>query len=245
MTSFLDHLVGMALGDTPASAAHFSLPSRFAQPSATMTVTPDASQAPTEGPVQPLAEDKSHSNRRAGTTPAPVSFDNSKGIFWAPGVGDESRETRIGSSLIHASLGDLRDPLASPSSSSTKVVPQQPLRGPLADIEHPTVSSKVAMPQDFRALDGQPAPASAFPLSPRALPTARPERQTPPISDATMAGRNSAPNQDGAIVNITIDRLEVRAAAAPKPAPEQRRIEPQPALSLSDYLRGNGSGGRG
>ncbi|MGO4438249.1 hypothetical protein [Rhizobium sp. RAF56] len=66
-----------------------------------------------------------------------------------------------------------------------------------------------------------------------------------PISDTAMAGRISARNQESPIVHVTIDRLEVRSAPSPKPAVEQRRERPQPAVSLSDYLRGNGSGRQG
>jgi hypothetical protein len=246
MTSFLDHLVGMALGSTPANAARLSLPSRFAQPSATMAVTRDASQAPTEGPVQTLTEDKSHSDRHSG--PAPVSFDNSKGIFSTPAVGDEPRETRIGPPMIHASLDDLRYPFASPSSSSTKVAPQ-PQREPLAAIdsyrEHQTIDPKPAISEDFRITEPTPnAPPAAFLISPGTLPIAGLEGPSTPISNAAMAGRTGARDQERPVVHVTIDRLEVRTSS-PKPVTKQRHSRPQPAVSLSDYLRGNGSGSGG
>lgn len=66
-----------------------------------------------------------------------------------------------------------------------------------------------------------------------------------PMSEAAMAGRDELRSPERPIVHVTIDRLEVRAQPSQKPAPEQRRRPPpEPTVSLGDYLRGNGSGGR-
>ncbi len=52
----------------------------------------------------------------------------------------------------------------------------------------------------------------------------------------------SAPARELAPVQVTIGRVEVRAATAPAPAERSKRAAPR--LSLDQYLRERGGGGR-
>lgn len=60
-----------------------------------------------------------------------------------------------------------------------------------------------------------------------------------PLSDAALAARNAQPAPaPRPIVHVTIDRIEVRAPAAPsKPTPAAAQRACAPSVSLGDYLR--------
>jgi hypothetical protein len=63
-----------------------------------------------------------------------------------------------------------------------------------------------------------------------------------PLSPAVIAGRAMAVREQAPVINVTIDRLDVRAPARAEPARQRPRT--QPTVSLSDYLREGSSGGR-
>jgi hypothetical protein len=66
------------------------------------------------------------------------------------------------------------------------------------------------------------------------------------LSDAALTAR-AAPAREPTIIQVTIDRLEVRAPTTQSPAPTtatQPRPRPQPSVSLSDYLGASRGGGR-
>ncbi|MGD9881319.1 MAG: hypothetical protein AB7F22_07140 [Reyranella sp.] len=65
-----------------------------------------------------------------------------------------------------------------------------------------------------------------------------------PLSDAVVANRSRASREEQPVIQVTIDRLEVRAPAAPKATAERRKPRPLPSQSLADYLRGGAGGGQ-
>ena len=92
----------------------------------------------------------------------------------------------------------------------------------------------------------QPVPAAQQPPAPlhlevQTLPEA-PVTRAAPLSPAVVAGRAMAVREQAPVIHVTIDRLDVRAPARAEPA--RQRPRPQPAVSLSDYLRDGSSGGR-
>ena len=68
-------------------------------------------------------------------------------------------------------------------------------------------------------------------------------RTTPPMSEGALAARVTQPEEQQAVVHVTIGRIEVTAINSPAPA---RAVSPRPppnTVSLADYLR-SGSGRR-
>jgi hypothetical protein len=66
-----------------------------------------------------------------------------------------------------------------------------------------------------------------------------------PLSEATVAQRASAHAEQRPVIHVTIDRVDVRAAAAPtRPSQSVRTRQRAPHMSLAEYLRG-GSGRSG
>jgi hypothetical protein len=64
------------------------------------------------------------------------------------------------------------------------------------------------------------------------------ERATPfaPLSAAAMAGRAEDARQAQPVIQVTIDRIDVRAPAPSRPAPAARRAAAEPSMSLADFL---------
>lgn len=59
-----------------------------------------------------------------------------------------------------------------------------------------------------------------------------------PMSEPALAARHIATAEPRPVVHVTIDRIDVRAPAAPpRPAPATRSRNTAPSVSLADYLR--------
>jgi hypothetical protein len=106
--------------------------------------------------------------------------------------------------------------------------------------------------------DSQTRSPVVAPPAPEALPRSRetgpvrvasvqaPRRQPPrsaagptpsaPLSDGAVAGRAETHRPPAPVIHVTIDRIDVRAPAPPRPAPPARRAPAEPSLSLSDFL---------
>jgi len=86
-------------------------------------------------------------------------------------------------------------------------------------------------PQPLRV----PAQRTALPS---VLPAAHETPVVRPLSATALAGRALAPTAPPPVVHVTIDRIDVRAPAAPaRPSAAPRRAR-APSVSLGDYLRG-------
>lgn len=230
MTAFLNHLVGIALGQTSSSAARLSLPSRFAQPSTVVNAAPDGYQATGEQPAGSPIE------RMNGPITNPLSSNRNGDAGLAVAPAGNIAEKSVGEARYSAEIRPLREPGTEPSIKGPQVWPPLETANafegrPVAATEHFEVTPRAAK---LWPHDAMPSPDVLSGL----------ERRAAPLSDAAMAGRINACDQDHPVVHVTIDRLEVRAASRPKPVAAERPARPAPAVSLADYLRGSGSGGK-
>lgn len=220
MSAFLAHLVGMALGSPAPGAARLSLPPRFAQtPSAgieTWALSEASEQMPVAAPVSV--------HRTTGTDPAPA--------------GHESPERPNSVPVDPVATGDTLPKIVPPVRTIKE--PHPPAPDDLPQESQPTAAAVydvAAPPARLRPSAGvTPSPAAAGDAG-----VLRPLGVRPaPLSAATMDARIAAPSQERPVINVTIDRLELRGPASPARSPEQRRTAAQPTLSLSEYLRGSG-----
>ena len=86
-----------------------------------------------------------------------------------------------------------------------------------------------------------PAPAAGTRRA--AAPLMGAPRTAPPMSEGALATRVTQPEDQQAVVHVTIGRIEVTAVNAPAPAQAASSRPPRNTVSLADYLR-NGSGRR-
>jgi hypothetical protein len=166
----------------------------------------------------------------------------------APGSDQPRRVSSIPSHLATSNhdgphlMTDLQRSRGEPSAQTNAISPR-PAPAPAAkDAIQPTAVEPSA---PRRALPLQPAPfIEAMPqrrgIQAQAPALARPV--TAPLSPEVAAWLAAKPVQaaQGPTIHVSIDRIEVRAPAAPaKPAPSRPRTSP-PTQSLADYLRGRG-----
>ena len=94
---------------------------------------------------------------------------------------------------------------------------------------------RLASPSDTAALAASPGPQKFATLA------AQPGTASP-LSQALLAQRALASNDDGQVVHVTIGRIDVVANTAPAPTPRRTAVPRQPTVTLADYLRtGNGN----
>jgi hypothetical protein len=235
MKGFLDHLARLALGVDPASAARVSLPSRFAQPSFPIGNEQRAGESVAE---------ESPSQRGRGTATPPQS----------PGIrlGRDGPASRIANPLAFMEGRD-----SQPDQSPLQAHGYAP--EPRVDLDEAPPPAQARASGDAGNIerrpiaDAPPPPANATAASPWPLRQATSIVSKPPpwraatraalLSDATTVGRPAA-REERPVIEVTIERLDVRAPASAKPSTEQRRSLSRPTLSLSEYLRESAKGGR-
>lgn len=235
MTAFLTQLAGIALGHDSPGAAHVVLPPRFASaaPSAPRLaqaewppVEPAATEGAAAGRGQTIQSRRREADEDINAPPAFLPKPNA-----APAV---RRET----TASHRS----RAATDAPQRSPPKAAPAR------SDDPQPSPRENVAVPRpaaDMSAVAAQGEAAAAPPLfnTPAApLAASMPRRDPPPLSDAAVASRLGGPREAAPVVQVTIDRIDLRAPDARKPAEPSKQARQQPAISLADYLR-NGAGG--
>jgi hypothetical protein len=238
MMGFLDHLAGIALGAKPAAAARPSLPPRFASPSPVVGGSEQGFGAVEEtGPPTNAGRDGRARDRRTARIDLPLPF--ARGL---EGQALETSPTRTLPREVEARASEFRSALQ----GVARHLPPRPLVDAAREARPDTgVSSPVV---NGPAAPLQPAlPAMSRPVLPRtplAAPPVRPVTRAAPLSDAIVAGRAMSAREEGPVIHITIDRLDVRPPASPETAAERRRPRSQPTVSLSDYLREGSRGGR-
>ncbi|HEV2517975.1 MAG TPA: hypothetical protein VGV07_22175 [Devosia sp.] len=228
MSGFVARLLAMATGSAPG-AARLVLPPRFAGPlpGETAVIGPATAYQPlvAAAPLQPPSPPRSADARPSVEEPSEVAAPRRS--MPAP------RE-----------VADVSEPKASVKPTAPQ---PQPGERPVAREAAP-VAAIPPQPQAAPASRPQPTAArleaAARPATPPALAPAQvlpaPRR---PLSEAAVAAVRSTVGPP--VINVTIDRIEVRAATAPVAAPQRGpRQPPAPSVSLSDYLRGNGGGRR-
>ncbi|MBS0522980.1 MAG: hypothetical protein JSS04_05015 [Proteobacteria bacterium] len=221
MTGFLNHLAGLALGAKPADAAQPSLPSRFAVPPSSLAEAnkePEPEAKEPEGfPLRRRLDDGSSIVREAATIRTMVS------------IGGPRNGHDAATPLRNAIDG------VQHRSASTQV---QGAGEPSLDARRKvevTVAREV--PTSPHSLAVAPPIAPEAPVEESAL---RERGRLAPLSTAAVAARAmTVERPDRPVIQVTIDRVDVRPAApSPKPRVEARRARPQPAVSLTDYLGG-------
>jgi hypothetical protein len=65
----------------------------------------------------------------------------------------------------------------------------------------------------------------------------------PPLGQAVLAGQAQRRRETPPVIKVTIDRIDIRSPEPPR-AVRTARPAPKPSVSLSDYLRRPGPGGR-
>ena len=226
---FLHHLAGMALGAKPASAARPTLPSRFAASpfagtsqglevidQATPTIPALPARPEVAGSPLPLAMPPAPSERKEAASPAAA----------------RSQRPPPPAEPQAAPSQSLRPDAGSP--------PPSPLPSIVNVVERRSPSEKSSAVIGKPAERSQPVPAAQQPPAPlhleiQTLPEA-PVTRAAPLSPAVVAGRAMAVREQAPVIHVTIDRLDVRAPARAR-ARAGRGARPQPAVSLSDYLR--------
>lgn len=236
---FLGHLAGMALDAKPVSAARPALPSRFASP-------------PFASALQGL-EVVEQAVPATQTTRAPQGPDRSPPRLAMPPPPVEWREN-VSPTAVRSQLSPLPAEPPGPEIPSVQqeVSPPPPpqqlsqsvvdvvQRRPLAGMSSPAVGTPAARSQPAPGAPSRPTPPR---LPIEALPE-RPVTRGAPLSEAVIAGRAMAVREQAPVIHVTIDRLDVRAPAPARIEAARQRPRPQPAVSLSDYLREGAPGGR-
>jgi hypothetical protein len=127
-----------------------------------------------------------------------------------------------------------------PARTPTQPPPEpaaHPRAGPDARPFHPPIVPRrsTGAAVDASKLAVAPVPQSrALAAAPIPRTARQPARR--PLSDAALAARTAPAAPPRPFVQVTIDRLEVRAAT-PRPAPAIRPRGATPSVSLGDYLR--------
>jgi hypothetical protein len=222
----LGDLAAMARGERPTGAARVALPARFAPRSTSLENTeavPFQERARGEVQAVPTAA------RPAADKPAAKTTDA------APRTVDAAERVRpdrpfISEGIRTAASPELSAPRRMPASPPVEAaVPPAdavPRRDPLlanpAPLVRPAIQSVATVVQ---------APKQA----------ASPFLSTP-LSAPAIAARTPSPTQPTpTVIAVTIDRIDVRAPATPRPvAAPTSRPRPQPSVSLADYLSGQG-----
>jgi hypothetical protein len=222
VTGFLIHLAGLARGDVGAGAARAALPPRLAPE---LVDAPRSREGGGEAAPLPVASQPS------APQPAPLPAERQ---------------------VLHAES----TPAPSPSPIAPADQDPPPRRGRVTDrdarpVHHPDL--RVPRPQAAKAAQplANPPPAPTAPGRPLGLhfdavivpsvqqagpPTGHPALA--PLSEAAIASRVTTAQASRPVINVTVDRIDVRAAEAGKPgAAAVKLARRQPAMSLADYLR--------
>lgn len=225
----LGDLAGMALGERPAGAARVVLPPRFAPRSTPLEAgeiasleTPIQDETPTRPAAAPPTAARSAIEE--STTIQPVTRP----------VEHRGSEQRTVPDLGH---------------------PPPPLEPLVAERVQIAASVQATMShaRTMHRHDG-PTGSKALPSAPITLPAISApatSKQGPgpvpfaPLSAPAVASRAQSPADPApTVINITIDRIDVRASAPSRPATAPAaRPRPQPSVSLADYLAGQGRRG--
>lgn len=246
MTGFINRLISTALGDGGPGAAHVVLSPRFTPLAAATIMT-----QPRDEPFEREARSESPQIEQPAHAPRPPRREH--------GIPDRKSATDIERTRIETT----GMPSVIPSSPLISLPQDQSVSresAPSPDISpsHHVSSHAVAArltpsapeipvaPNRAAAANLFDAPAATAPVLPVvAMPPAPPrETRAAPLSATVMSNRISTARDDRPVIEVTIDRIEVRAPPADKPGPSARRQRPEPTVSLSEYLRRDVPGGR-
>jgi len=246
VTGFVDRLAGMALGTPQPGAARVALPPRFLPPSAAgpldqVDALPGDDPMPLPRSLPPAATQVSPRLFTAQVSPprsAPATATHDGGI--TTGTVDVALpQARI------ATPAPLPHSTAPAPAAETGSVESAPMMPPALPLTRTAIDTRAAPRSDAPPTPLEPtyARARVHPVA-SILPAADRRVPSAPLSRVSVASRIAQPRDERPAVHVTIDRIDVRAPAAAKSEPTARRARPQPAVSLTEYLRGE-RGGRG
>ena len=228
MTTFVSRLASMALGQRAPGAAHVMLPPRFAPAPAISSMAP----APWPTFDDPADADEAMPPRHFPPQPPDEHQDD---------------KPRIPARSVTAPVAR---PAATPGKTTPAPSPGAPFSPPAAKPEpgetRAARGDDIALSPPVRII-APPVRSDATPTitTPPQPPLAPPPRSdAAPLSESAVAARIAAPADAAPVIHVTIDRIDVRAPQAERPAPSPKAARRQPAVSLGDYLRNGGGGGR-
>jgi hypothetical protein len=234
VTGFVDRLAAVALGMPQPGAARVALPPRFPPPSGAVPF--DQSDALP-------GDDFTAARRSLQPVTARVSPSPSE-----PATATHDGGTSAQAINVALSQANVATPAPLPRSTAPAPAVETASVESASNTMPPAPPVMSAIVRDRRAA---PRPdASSEPTSARAhvhtvasiLPATDRTTLAAPLSDVSVASRIAQPRDERPVVHVTIDRIDVRAAAAAKSEPAARRARPQPAVSLTEYLRGERGG---
>ncbi len=244
MSAFLNHLAGRALGAPSAGSAQPALPPRFAilrgaengfaeseAVAAAPRVRSEAPQRPTRPAAQaaalgqPVATPPGRS--AAGAADAEAVRAVPPGEAVPPGTGASAATAASAEGPLLMPTGGRQARIAAQATAKATAAAFGPVAQPEPPVEQPPRAAK---------------PALAVPAGPMEVQRPAPWQAAQPLTEAAVAGRAQS-RPPAPIVHVTIDRIDLRAPAEPKPAAPERRPRPQPSVSLSEYLAGQGERG--
>ncbi len=220
MTRFLDHLGLMARAVAAPHAARPSLPSPLAQAASGGFVEEAAAAeaSRTANDAEPREKSVTRQVTRLGDEPLRSLPEAPQPV--RPALPDLPSEPALSPpdpgilarvSVQSAQLQGITAPVRAANPA--------PLRHVVAPSQRPGLAPIVVSTERSQGMNSL-APTLASPLSP-----------------AAVAGRLQTQMATPApVIHVTIDRIDVREAPAPKPTPPDRRPRVQPTLSLADYL---------
>jgi hypothetical protein len=224
MSVLLHHLVGLALGRQDESVARLSLPPRFADHGFTPErAAGDTPQSPpfhqpaqsVQFPVKPNVEVHS--------------------LSLAPPQ-QIRREAAIGQTPA-ATTQPIRAGEPAPRQTASVIAAPATLLPVKATPPSPQAMSVASRRADIVLPREAPAPflqSLARPNTPPTLPRLQ------PLSQTALASVRQASNTLPPVIEVIIDRIDIRAPAAERPAVEAKRKPRGPSVALGDYLRGQG-----
>ena len=220
MSDFLSNLAGLALGQPPAGAARLSLPPRFSGGDHTDidSSLEQIETAPSRPASPPLAAEPSRQADVQREMPAtPI-------VETVPVPASPSREKSAPQTLLPMTRQ------TEPPQSFERELPDR-RSSPPSTVEH----AQALRATTEMAAPAQPAPPVLAETIVRHIRNDLPSRPAP-LTEAAVANRAVVEREPRPVVNVTIDRIEVRAPREMSQSQTPRRSRPQPSVSLADYL---------
>lgn len=229
--NFLDRIALSAVGERAPGAARAALPSRFA-----------TARGATAAPAFETSDEVAMPAERARASESPASRDGTAAV--AHDSIPSGPTAHVGATRVEATAGQVRgdEPTRAARDGSARDPSSPAPSSPVSNTPAPNVLTETARARSHAAAAMRSPTATRAPQADSLVKTSR-QPPSPiaaaPLSSRTLERREQAAAPSHPIVNVTIDRIEIRAAPAPAPraAPPQRQRTAPATQSLVDYLR--------
>lgn len=214
MTGLLQNLARLGRGEPIAGAARVALPPRFAAP------------ARTDGVPMPEAwPDKGQA--RASWQPAlPATMSRDDPVTEPQALRQMEAESD--------------DTESTPRPAVKPAVAARPIQSNVTPPKSPADFVLPVAPRDPPPIRYRREEAAHDALRPRDEAVTPP---APPLGQAALASQVQRRREMPPVIKVTIDRIDIRSPEPPRTARAVKPV-PKPSVSLSDYLRRPGPGGR-